>query len=86
LSRSRAPRPVLQRIFITCNELNEQNGCALEFDAAVYCNELLREFLGQAVTFMRAAARDPDASLKELIEAEGVGAALRARNSRPPSP
>lgn len=84
LSRSKVPRPILRRIFITCDELHEQDGCALSFDASVYSNRLLREFLGQAVTFMRAAARDPDASLKDLIELDGVGAALRERNARRP--
>jgi hypothetical protein len=83
LTRTRIHRPLRRGIIVTCERLHEQDGCSLEFDPRVYSNRLLRKFLGHATTFIRAAAADPGASLEELIEAEGVGAALRARNAPP---
>ncbi len=86
LTRTRIPRPIHRRIFVMYDKLHGRDECSLEFDASVYSNRLLREFLGQATTFIRAAASDPDTSLEELIEADGVGAGLRARNRRPSRP
>ena len=59
------------------DEPQEHDNCSLEFDARVYSDRLLREFLDQAIIFMRAAARYPEAELDTLIEAEGVSARLR---------
>ena len=70
-----------RHICVTYDELHEQDGCLFEFDAGVYSNRLMHEFLGHAIAFMRAAASDPNASLDELIESDGVGAALRERNA-----
>ncbi len=83
LTRTRMRRPVHRGLFVTVGDLRRRDGCSLEFDPRVYSNQLLREFLGHAICFMRAAARDPDATLQELIEVDGVGTALRARNAHP---
>jgi hypothetical protein len=79
-------RPVHRGLFVVYDGLLQQDGCSLQFDPRVYSNRLLREFVGHAISFIRAAASDPDASLEELIETDGVGAALRARNARASKP
>jgi hypothetical protein len=86
LTRTRMRRPVHRGLFVVYDDLLQQDGCSLQFDPRVYCNRLLREFVGHAISFIRAAASDPDASVEELIETDGVGAALRARNARASKP
>jgi hypothetical protein len=65
---------------LSYDRLHEQGGCLFEFNPSVYSQRLLREFLDHLIAFTRNAASDPSASIGALIEADGIGAALRARN------
>ena len=77
LTRTRVHRPALQGVFVSYDD--EQEGCLLKFDACIYSDRLMQEFVSHAIAFIRAAANDPNARLQKLIEADGVGAALRER-------
>ena len=69
--------PMRPGIMVRFDEMHEQDGCLLVFDPYVYSAPLLREFLGCVRDFTCAAAANPDASLRDLIEQEGVGDRLR---------
>ena len=62
-------RPEHRGLFVVNDDLLQQDGCSLQFDPRVYSNRLLREFVGHAISFIRAAASDPDASLEERVKA-----------------
>ena len=66
-------------IMVRFDEIQERDGCLSVFDARVYSTELMREFVDCLAGFMRAAARDPDASVQSLVEADGIGDRLRKR-------
>jgi amino acid adenylation domain-containing protein len=69
--------PMRPGIMVRFNEVHECDGCLSVFDARVYSTELMREFVDCLAGFIRAAARDPDASVRSLIEADGIGDRLR---------
>jgi hypothetical protein len=71
--------PMRPEIMVRFNEIQERKGCLSVFDARVYSAELVREFVDCLAGFIRAAARDPDASVRSLIEADGIGDRLRKR-------
>jgi amino acid adenylation domain-containing protein len=71
-------------ITLSYDRLHEQAGCLVEFNRRVYSQRLVREFLDHLIVFTRNAASDPTASIEALIEADGIGAALRARNASVP--
>jgi amino acid adenylation domain-containing protein len=71
--------PMRPGIMVRFNESQECDGCLSVFDARVYSTELMREFVDCLAGFIRAAARDPDASVRSLIEADGIGDRLRKR-------
>jgi hypothetical protein len=71
--------PMRPGIMVRFNEIQELKGCLSVFDARVYSTELMREFVDCLAGFIRAAARDPDARLRSLIEADGIGERLRNR-------
>jgi hypothetical protein len=71
--------PMRPGIMVRFNEIQERKGCLTVFDARVYSTELMREFVDCLAGFIRAAARDPDASVRSLIEGEGIGDRLRKR-------
>ena len=71
--------PMRPGIMVRFDEIQERDGCLSVFDARVYSTELMREFVDCLAGFMRAAARDPDASVQSLVEADGIGDRLRKR-------
>jgi hypothetical protein len=71
--------PMRAGIMIRFNEIQERDGCLSVFDARVYSTELMRELVDCLARFIRAAARDPDTSVRSLIEADGIGERLRKR-------
>jgi hypothetical protein len=73
--------PMRPGIMVRFNETQERDGCLSVFDTRVYSNELMREFVDCLATCMRAAARDPHATVRHLIEAAGIGARLRKRRT-----
>ena len=64
-------------VMVRFNEIQERDSCLSVFDARAYSTELMREFVECLANFIQAAARDPDASVRSLIEADGVGDRLR---------
>jgi hypothetical protein len=72
--------PMRPGIMVRFNEIQELDGCLSVFDARVYSTELMREFVDCLAGFIRAAARDPDASVRSLIETDGIGDGLRKRS------
>ena len=72
--------PMRPGIMVRFDEIQERDGCLSVFDARVYSTELMREFVNCLADFLRAAARDPDASVRRLIEADGIGDRLRKRS------
>jgi hypothetical protein len=71
--------PMRPGIMVRFNEIRERDGCLSVFDARVYSTELMREFVDSLARFLRAVARNPNASVRSLIEADGIGDRLRAR-------
>ena len=71
--------PMRPGIMVRFNELQERDGYLSVFDARVYSTELMQEFVDCLAGFIRAAAKDPDVSVRSLIEADGIGDRLRKR-------
>jgi amino acid adenylation domain-containing protein len=71
--------PMRPGIMVRFNEIRERDGCLSVFDARVYSTGLMREFVDCLAGFIRSAARDPDANVRSLIEAAGIGDRLRKR-------
>jgi hypothetical protein len=69
--------PMRPGIMLRFNEIEEHDACLSAFDARVYSTKLMREFVNCLTCFIRAAARDPDASVWNLIETDGIGDRLR---------
>ena len=61
------------------NELQGARWITIRFDARVYSTESMQEFVDCLAGFIRAAAKDPDVSVRSLIEADGIGDRLRKR-------
>jgi hypothetical protein len=73
--------PMSRRIMVRFDQIQERDGCLSAFDARVYSTELMREFVNCLAGFIRAAAKDPDESVRSLVEADGIGDRLRKRRS-----
>jgi hypothetical protein len=73
--------PMRPGIMVRFDQIQEHDGCLSVFDARVYSTQLMREFVNCLASFIRAAARYPDESLRNLVEADGIGDTLRRRRS-----
>ena len=82
--RDRIWYPMPRGIVISLNEINEQCGSSLMFAARMYATELMRGFSDCLEAFVRAAAKDPDANITELIERSGVAGRLLTRRIADP--
>jgi acyl-coenzyme A synthetase/AMP-(fatty) acid ligase len=71
--------PMRPGIMVRFDEIQEHDGCLSVFDARVYSTELMREFVDCLAGFLQAAAKDPEASIRSLIETDGIGDRLRQR-------
>jgi hypothetical protein len=69
--------PMRPGIMVRFDEWHEQDGCLFVFDTRVYSTALMREFLNCLAGFIRAAANNPDASIRSLIELDDIGDRLR---------
>src|SRR5262249_26115323 len=69
--------PMRPGIMLRFDEIEEHDACLSAFDARMYSVKLMREFVNCLASFIRAAARDPDASVRNLIETDGIGDRLR---------
>ena len=64
------------------NQVREDADCGLAFDARVYAMAGMRDFVDRLSRFIRAASRDPDATLRDLLCASGVEAETGSTASR----
>ena len=71
--------PMRPGIMLRFNEIEKHDACLSVFDARVYSAKLMREFVDCLGNFIRAAASDPAASVRNLIEVDGIGDRLRKR-------
>ena len=55
-------------LFVSADLLDEQNRWAIGFDSRLYALESMEHFAGRMQQFMHAAARSPDATLRQLSE------------------
>ncbi len=71
------PRGVVVRF----DEANEQDGCAIDFDARVYAPAGIRDFADRIARFAEAVGETPDEPIGRLIELAGVAQDLPQPNS-----
>lgn len=64
------------------NQVREESDCGLSFDARIYATAGMRDFVNRLSGFIRAASRDPDATLRELLCAAAVDSETSAPQSR----